>query len=101
MVLGLVLHVHCAVTEESKPNEDDMDILKCFLTDTTGNCLRTRLAHNLDRIELEVTGKKSETPMSVVIEQAGNVAAEFVDDLQENDAEEIIEETRDDNIGEN
>ncbi|XP_012522277.1 uncharacterized protein LOC105828481 [Monomorium pharaonis] len=97
LVLGLVLHVHCAVTEKTKPNEDETSILECMFADNAGNCFRTRLARDLDRIELEVTGKNSEPPMSAVIEQAGNIVAEFVDDLQKNDgiitdnAEEIVE----------
>lgn len=100
LVLGLALHAHCAATEESK--EDGIGILECMFTDNAGNCLRTRLAHDLDQIELEVTGKKSETPVSVVVEQASNIIAEVVDDLQENDAEEIVEEDdAQDNIGEN
>ncbi|XP_025992126.1 uncharacterized protein LOC105194223 [Solenopsis invicta] len=100
LVLGLVLHVHCAVTE-NKPNEDGTSILECIFTDNAGNCLRKRLARDLDRIELEVTGKKSEIPMSVVVEQAGNIVAEVVDDLQ-NGAEEIVEGdgSRNDNIEE-
>lgn len=104
LVLGLALHVHCAVTEESNPKEDDFGILECMFTDNAGNCLRTRLARDLDRIEVEVTGKKSEPPMSVVIEQASNIIAEVVDDLQMNaGVEEIINEddAQDDNIGEN
>ncbi|XP_071553289.1 uncharacterized protein [Temnothorax nylanderi] len=90
LVLGLALYVHC--TEESKPKEDDIGILECMFTDHAGNCLRTRLARDLDQIELEITGKKNEPPMSAVVEQAGNIIAEVVDDLQENGAEEIVEE---------
>lgn len=102
LVLGLALHAHCAATEESEPKENSIGILECMFTDNAGNCLRTRLARDLDQIELKVTGKRSETPMSVVIEQASNIIAEVVDDLQENDAEEIVEEDdAQDNIGEN
>ncbi|XP_071651412.1 uncharacterized protein [Temnothorax longispinosus] len=90
LVLGLALYVHCA--EENKPKEDDIGILECMFTDHAGNCLRTRLARDLDQIELEITGKKSEPTMSAVVEQAGNIIAEVVDDLQENGAEEIVEE---------
>lgn len=99
LILGLALHAHCATTEESK--EDGIGILECMFTDNAGNCLRTRLARDLDQIELKITGKKSETPMSVVVEQASNIIAEVIDDLQENDAEEIVEEDAQDNIGEN
>jgi len=86
--------------ERSKPKEEG--ILGCIFTNNARSC-RTRLARDLDQIELEVTGKKSEPPMSAVIEQAGNVIAEVVDDLQENNAEEIIKEddAQNDNIGEN
>lgn len=101
LVLGLTLHAHCMATEKSKPKEEG--ILECIFTDNVRSCLRTRLARDLDQIELKVTGKKSEPPMSAVIEQAGNVIAEVVDDLQENNAEEIIKEddVQNDNIGEN
>lgn len=103
LVLGLALHAHCVATKESETKEDDIGVLECMFTDNAGNCIRTRLARDLDRIELEVTGKKSEPPMSAVVEQAGNIIAEVVDDLQENDAEEIVEEddAQNDNIGEN
>jgi len=103
LVLGLALYAHCVATEESKSKEDDIDILECMFTDNVGNCLRMRLARDLDQIELKVTGKKSEPPMSAVIEQAGNIIAEVVDDLQKNDVEEIVEENdaRNDNLGEN
>lgn len=103
LVLGLALHVHCVTTEESTLKEDSFGILECMFIENAGNCLRTRLSRDLDRIEVEVIGKKSEPPMSLVVEQAGNIIAEAVDDLQENDAEEIINEddAQDDNIGEN
>lgn len=92
LILGLALHVHGAATEEIKPKENSVDILECMFTDNAGNCLRTRLARDLDQIELEVTGKRSEPPMSAVVEQAGNIIAEVVDDLQKNGAEEIEKE---------
>ncbi|KYN33542.1 hypothetical protein ALC56_12254 [Trachymyrmex septentrionalis] len=100
LVLGLALHAHCMAMERSKPKEEG--ILECIFTNNARSCLRTRLARDLDQIELEVTGKKSEPPMSAVIEQAGNVIAEVVDDLQENNAEEIIKEddAQNDNIEE-
>lgn len=100
LVLGLALHAHCTATEKGDSKEDDMGILECMFTDNVGNCLRTRLARDLDQIELEVTGKKSEQqPMSAVIEQAGNIIAEVVDELQENGAEEIVgeDDAQDDN----
>ncbi|KYM84136.1 hypothetical protein ALC53_05513 [Atta colombica] len=100
LVLGLALNAHCMAMKRSKPKEEG--ILGCIFTNNARSCLRTRLARDLDQIELEVTGKKSEPPMSAVIEQAGNVIAEVVDDLQENNAEEIIKEddAQNDNIEE-
>lgn len=92
LILGLALYVHGLATEESKPKEDGIDILECMFTDNAGNCLRTRLARDLDQIELEVTGKRSEPAISAVVEQASNIIAEVVDDLQENGAEEVEEE---------
>lgn len=101
LILGLALYVHCERTEESDHEEDG--ILDCMFANNAGSCLRSRLDRDLDRIELEVTGKKSETPMSTVIAQAGNIIAEVVDDLQETGTEGIIEEddAQDDNVGKN
>lgn len=77
--------------------------MDCIFEDNTGNCLRTRLARDLDQIEREVTGQNSEPPLSVALEQAGNIVAEVVDDLQKTDAEEIIEKdgAQNDEIGKN
>lgn len=100
LVLGLALYARCEATGESSREEDG--ILECMFEDSVGSCFKTRLARNLDQIELDVTGKKSEPPISVVIERAGSVIADVVDDLQEADAEEIIEEdeAQNDNAGE-
>ncbi|XP_012230619.1 uncharacterized protein [Linepithema humile] len=91
-VLGLALYVRCEATGKSNREEEDISILECMFEDNVGSCFRTRLARDLDRIELDVTGKQSDPPISVVVERAGSVIADFVDDLQEADAEEIIEE---------
>lgn len=101
LILGLALYVHCETTEEGNQEEDGVGLLDCMLASNTGSCLRSRLSRDLDQIELEVTGKKSEPPMSTVVAQAGNIIAEIVDDLQENGAEGIIEEddAQDDNVG--
>lgn len=100
-ILGLALYVHCETTEESNHEEDG--ILDCMFASNAGSCLRSRLDRDLDQIELEVTGKKSEPPMSTVVAQAGNIIAEVVDDLQETGAEGIIEDddAQDDNVGKN
>lgn len=101
LVLGLALHVYCAATEDSKSKEDDFDPLECMFTDT-GNCLRTRLARDLDQIEVEIIGKRSEPPISAVLEQAGDVIADVINDVQENGFAGILEEkdSRDGDIGE-
>ncbi|KAL6443748.1 hypothetical protein ACFW04_001676 [Cataglyphis niger] len=101
-ILGLALYVHCETTEEGNQGENGVGLLDCMLASNTGSCLRSRLSRDLDQIELEVTGKKSEPPMSTVVAQAGNIIAEIVDDLQENGAEGIIEEddAQDDNAEE-
>ncbi|XP_011643638.1 uncharacterized protein LOC105431256 [Pogonomyrmex barbatus] len=105
LLLGLALYACCATTEENSYEEDSVGILECMFTDNAGNCIRTRLARDLDRIELEVIGKKSEPSMSAVVEQAGNIIAEVVDGLQEDGAEEIRGRIEEDdaqgNIGEN
>jgi len=90
LVLGLGLHVRC---EENNRDEDNgVGMLECMFEDNAGYCLRTSLARDLDRIELEVTGKKSDPPVSAVVEQAGSIIAEIVDDLRETGGKGIIEE---------
>ncbi|XP_020281362.1 uncharacterized protein LOC109853548 [Pseudomyrmex gracilis] len=103
LVLGFAAYVHCEeTTQDINSDDDDVGILECMFEDNAGNCLRTRLARDLDRIEVEVTGKKNKPPMSAVIEQAGTMIAEIVDDLQESGAKEIVEEdeVQDENIEE-
>ncbi|KAH0946747.1 hypothetical protein HN011_006474 [Eciton burchellii] len=90
LILGLGLHVRC---EENNRDEDNgVGMLECMFEDNAGYCLRTSLARDLDRIELEVTGKKNEPPVSAVVEQAGSIIAEIVDDLRETGGKGIIEE---------
>lgn len=93
LILGLALYVQCKVVEENfEEQTDNAHILECMFQDNAGNCLRTRLARDIDQIEYEVTGKRSKPPMSSVLEQAGSVIAEIVDDLRESGTEGIIEE---------
>lgn len=73
--------------------ESDEALLDCASQENTLGCLGTRLARSMDRIEMQVTGKKSETPMSVVIEQAGNFVAELVDDIQNPGRADQVDET--------
>ncbi|KZC08627.1 PREDICTED: uncharacterized protein LOC107186806 [Dufourea novaeangliae] len=91
LFLGLALYVQSEPIPGNK-EEDDQSALDCVWEDNTMGCLRTRLARDIDRIEMQVTGKKSETPMSAVIEQAGNFMAEVVDDIQNPDKAEQVEE---------
>ncbi|XP_015172143.1 PREDICTED: uncharacterized protein LOC107064232 [Polistes dominula] len=87
------------VLAETKDEEREKSTLECIFEDNVGNCLKKRLARDIDRIEIEVSGKKSEPPMSEVIEQTGNFIAEFVSDVQEElqeDDEEVAE--RDANV---
>ncbi|XP_053987306.1 uncharacterized protein LOC128892452 [Hylaeus anthracinus] len=79
LVVGLALYVQ---GESFERKQEDGSVLECVLEDNAMGCLRTRLARDIDRIEMQVTGEKSETPMSAVIEQAGNFVAEIVDDMQ-------------------
>ncbi|XP_076161081.1 uncharacterized protein LOC143143576 [Ptiloglossa arizonensis] len=79
LLLGLVL---CAQGEPIEGERDEESVLDCAIEDDAMGCLRTRLARDMDRIEQRVTGEKTETPISAVIEQAGSFVAEVVDDLQ-------------------
>ncbi|XP_076757151.1 uncharacterized protein LOC143427126 [Xylocopa sonorina] len=79
LLLGLAIRVQGETVAANEANEG---LLDCVLGEDAVGCLSTRLARSIDQIEVQVTGKKSETPMSAVIEQAGNFVAEVVDDLQ-------------------
>ncbi|KAK1129648.1 hypothetical protein K0M31_019362 [Melipona bicolor] len=92
LLLGLVLRVQGDVTETK---DEDESYLNCLLRDNTVGCLRTRLGKSLDEIEVRVTGKDSETPMSAVIEQAGNFVAEVIDDVQNPRRSDEVAETAD------
>lgn len=92
LLLGLVL---CVQGELIGTKEEDESFLTCVLEDNSVGCLSTRLGRNLDQIEMQVTGKKSETPMSAVIEQAGNFMAEVIDDVQNPGRSEEVAETAD------
>ncbi|XP_017884525.1 uncharacterized protein LOC108627679 [Ceratina calcarata] len=96
LILGLAL---CAKGETVK--EDNESLLNCIADDDTLGCLTSRLARDIDQIEVQVTGRTSETPMSSVIEQAGNFVAELIDDVQhpEQPAETEQEEGRGKKIG--
>ncbi|KOC68633.1 hypothetical protein WH47_06425 [Habropoda laboriosa] len=80
LLLGLALYVQGEPIQAKR--QEDESFLNCVLEDNSMGCLTTRLARNMDQIEMRVTGRKSETPMSAVIEQAGSFVAEVVDDLQ-------------------
>ncbi|CAK9798772.1 hypothetical protein ANTPLA_LOCUS1765 [Anthophora plagiata] len=93
LLLGLALYVQ---GEPIQPKEEDEgSLLNCVLEENTVGCLTTRLARNMDQIEMQVTGKKPETPMSAVIEQTGSFVAEIVDDLQNPGKAENLEEKTD------
>ncbi|XP_050592269.1 uncharacterized protein LOC126923143 [Bombus affinis] len=92
LLLGLLL---CVQGELVGTKEEDESFLTCVLEDNSVACLSTRLGRNLDQIEMQVTGKKSETPMSAVIEQAGNFVAEVIDDVQNPGRSDEVAETAD------
>lgn len=93
-LLGITI-LHDARGEPIGKTEEESDeaLLDCALQENTLGCLGARLARSMDRIEMQVTGKKSETPMSVVIEQAGNFVAELVDDIQNPGRADQVDET--------
>lgn len=82
LFLLALISLHARSEPIKTEEERDEALLDCALQEDTLGCLGARLARSMDRIEAQVTGKKSETPMSVVIEQAGNFVAELVDDIQ-------------------
>ncbi|XP_029052148.1 uncharacterized protein LOC114880377 [Osmia bicornis bicornis] len=94
LLLGIALYARGEAIENK---EEEGSFLNCVLEDNTIGCMRTRLARDIDQIEVQVTGKKSEVPMSAVIEQAGNFVAEVIDDIQNpEDAEEVEEDVEND-----
>lgn len=90
LLLGIALYARGEAIENK---EEEGSFLNCVLEDNAVGCMTTRLARDIDRIEVQVTGKKSEVPMSAVIEQAGNFVAEVIDDIQNpGEAEEDVED---------
>ncbi|OAD54293.1 Protein lethal(3)malignant blood neoplasm 1 [Eufriesea mexicana] len=92
LLLGLALYIQ---GEPIESKEENGSLLDCVLESNSIGCLGTRLARNIDQIEMQVTGKKSETPMSMVIEQAGNFVAEVIDDVQNPGRSEEVAESAD------
>ncbi|XP_076241630.1 uncharacterized protein LOC143183793 [Calliopsis andreniformis] len=88
-LLGLVL---CCQGEPIERKEDDQSVLDCVFEDNSIGCLRTRLARDIDQVEMQVTGKKSEMPMSAVLEQTSSFVAEVIDDVQDSETTEEAEE---------
>ncbi|XP_078035266.1 uncharacterized protein LOC144469173 [Augochlora pura] len=86
LALGLAL---CATCEPIQKREDNDSAFDCVFQENTVDCLRTRLARDLDQTEIQMTGKLSEPPLSAVMEQTGNFVAEVVDSIQNPEEEEL------------
>lgn len=56
--------------------EEEGGILECILEANSASCARKKIAKEIDEMEFEVSGTKSDVPMSVVLEEAGNFVAE-------------------------
>lgn len=97
LFLGLAL---CAQGEQIETKEEDGSLINCMFEDNTLACMATRTARDIDQIEMQVTGKKSEVPMSAAIEQAGNFVAEVIGDIQNPERSEAEESTEDGQQGE-
>ncbi|XP_033212584.1 uncharacterized protein LOC117170142 [Belonocnema kinseyi] len=74
-ILGIVLVYDYASAEEEK------GFLECILEANSASCARKRIAKEIDQIELEVTGKRGEVPMSVVLQESGKFIAEGLNTL--------------------
>ncbi|XP_066596228.1 uncharacterized protein [Prorops nasuta] len=68
--------------------EDETSLMDCLFANNAGSCLRKKLARSIDDLEEKVTGKKTEMPISVVLEEAGEAVAQVLRD-------ETVEEPED------
>lgn len=99
-LLGICLLLESVVANSvEKEEEEESGIFECFLKANSASCARKKIAEEIDRIELNVSGKKSDVPMSVVLEETGNFVAEtlsnlFGTDNAENGPEEEDTESR-------
>ncbi|XP_076292648.1 uncharacterized protein LOC143214938 [Lasioglossum baleicum] len=92
LALGLAV---CAYCEPIQKKEDTDSAFNCVFEDNTLDCLKTRLARDLDHAELQVAGKMSDPPLSAVIEQTGNYVAEVVDTVQNPEKEDPEDQAAD------
>lgn len=83
--------------------EEEKGFLECILEANSASCARKRIAKEIDGIELEISGRKSDVPMSIVLEETGSFIAEGLNSLfgseadkSQNDesADRSIEESR-------
>lgn len=74
-ILGIVLVYDFALAEEEK------GFLECILEANSASCARKRIAKEIDQIEFDVTGKRGEVPMSVVLQESGKFIAEGLNTL--------------------
>ena len=79
-ILGIVLIYNFTSANEILA-EEEKGFLECILEANSASCARKRIAKEIDQIELEVSGRRSDVPMSVVLQETGNFIAEGLDNL--------------------
>lgn len=69
-------------------------LFSCFLKDNIFGCVGKRLARQIDRTEVEVTGRSPSISMSKVIEEAGSVVVDGLEAMlsSEEESDEIAEQ---------
>ncbi|XP_011503475.1 PREDICTED: uncharacterized protein LOC105366657 isoform X1 [Ceratosolen solmsi marchali] len=60
---------------KQQENEEEGGILNCLFKSNYVTCMKKRMAWEIDRIEMQITGRASQIPMSKIIEESGSLLA--------------------------
>lgn len=89
----LCLFLVCCLAEEQQTSGSD-SLLGCFFEVNGVACARKRMAQEIDRIEVQVTGRsEQQVPVSRVIEQTGSLVADGLQALFGPEVEEADDDT--------
>lgn len=80
--------------QNDKRDSGSEGLFGCFLKDNIFGCVGKRLARQIDRTEVEVTGRSPSISMSKVIEEAGSVVVDGLEAMlssEEETGDEIVD----------
>ena len=77
-ILGICLTYNFIIAISA---EEEKGFMECILEANSASCARKSIAKEIDQIELEVSGKRSDVPMSVVLEKTGHFIADGINNL--------------------